>query len=180
MSQPIRTLLIDPPWNLRGGGKVKRGADRHYKTLKTKLIPGVIQSAPQWDRVADDCHLYLWVINNYLANGDAHYVAAELGFRPVTLITWVKTRFGTGKYFNGATEHILFCVKGKPGFTKGTHTTILGGKPIPHPRDQNNKIIHSRKPVETYEMIEEASPGGYLEIFARVPREGWESFGDQL
>jgi hypothetical protein len=25
-----RTIYIDPPWPERGGGKIKRGADRHY------------------------------------------------------------------------------------------------------------------------------------------------------
>lgn len=28
---PYRTVYLDPPWPERGGGKSKRGADRHYK-----------------------------------------------------------------------------------------------------------------------------------------------------
>ena len=33
-----KTILIDPPWNQKGGGKVKRGADRHYKLMKEPQI----------------------------------------------------------------------------------------------------------------------------------------------
>ena len=29
-----KTILADPPWYQRGGGKIKRGADRHYPILK--------------------------------------------------------------------------------------------------------------------------------------------------
>ena len=35
-------ILIDPPWLERGGGKIKRGADRHYALLKTRDMPQVI------------------------------------------------------------------------------------------------------------------------------------------
>ena len=33
-----RTLYVDPPWSEVGGGKIKRGADRHYSVMKTKDI----------------------------------------------------------------------------------------------------------------------------------------------
>ncbi len=33
-----KTIYIDPPWMERGGGKIKRGADRHYPLMKTKDI----------------------------------------------------------------------------------------------------------------------------------------------
>lgn len=32
------TVVADPPWNERGGGKIKRGADRHYPLMKTPEI----------------------------------------------------------------------------------------------------------------------------------------------
>lgn len=28
-----KTIYIDPPWPERGGGKIKRGADRHYALM---------------------------------------------------------------------------------------------------------------------------------------------------
>jgi N6-adenosine-specific RNA methylase IME4 len=39
---------------------------------------------------------------------------------------------------------------------------------------------HSKKPKEFYNLIENNSPGPYIELFAREKREGWESWGDQL
>jgi hypothetical protein len=64
----------------------------------------------------------------------------------------------------------------------------------PHPRDPiTKKKIHSRKPEETYRRIEklfgdtiksegkvlldEPRPIRRAELFARVPREGWDSYG---
>ena len=31
-----KTIYMDPPWAEQGGGKIKRGADRHYPLMKTK------------------------------------------------------------------------------------------------------------------------------------------------
>lgn len=36
--QKYKTIYADPPWMERGGGKIKRGADRHYPLMKTKDI----------------------------------------------------------------------------------------------------------------------------------------------
>ena len=33
-----KTIYLDPPWAEQGGGKIKRGADRHYPLMKTKDI----------------------------------------------------------------------------------------------------------------------------------------------
>ena len=41
------------------------------------------------------------------------------------------------------------------------------------------KREHSRKPDELYDIIEACSPGPYLELFARYPRDGWYAWGDE-
>ena len=41
------------------------------------------------------------------------------------------------------------------------------------------KREHSRKPDEIYPIIEACSPGPYLELFARGPREKWSVWGNQ-
>lgn len=174
----VRTVSLDPPWDEKGGGKVKRGADRHYQTMKTKDMPGVIRGCEHWDRLADTAHMYMWVTNNFLEDG--LWLMRELGFRYVTNIAWAKDRFGLGQYFNGQHELVLFGVRGRTMLTTGTHSTLLGGGIIPHPTDENGKRIHSRKPEEIFELIEVASPGVYLEMFARIARPGWLSFGNEL
>mgnify|MGYP006301281395 FL=1 len=40
-------------------------------------------------------------------------------------------------------------------------------------------MLFRSKPDEQYELIEACSPGPYLELFARGPREGWDVWGNQ-
>ena len=41
------------------------------------------------------------------------------------------------------------------------------------------KREHSRKPDEVYNLIEQCSPGPFLELFARFRREGWDQWGNE-
>lgn len=43
----------------------------------------------------------------------------------------------------------------------------------------SRKREHSRKPDETYDIIEACSTGPYLELFARGTRKGWTAWGNQ-
>ena len=86
-----QTIYADPPWWETGGGKIKRGADRHYQLMKT---PEII-ALPVPELIAPDgCHLYLWATNNHLK--DAFAVMEAWGFQYVTTITWQKDRAGLG------------------------------------------------------------------------------------
>ena len=42
----IRTIVADPPWNEQGGGKVKRGADKHYPLIKK--VDDIIELMQKW------------------------------------------------------------------------------------------------------------------------------------
>lgn len=103
--QQYRTIYIDPPWPERGGGKIKRGADRHYPLMSLKEI----QALPVSDLAhPDGCHLYLWTTNNYLPA--ALSCIKTWGFEYITTITWLKDRVGLGQYYRGITEHCIFCL----------------------------------------------------------------------
>jgi N6-adenosine-specific RNA methylase IME4 len=93
-----RTIYADPPWPETGGGKIKRGADRHYPLMSVSAIKAM---GGQLQHYIDDqgCHLYLWVTNTHLANGLA--VMETWGFEYKTTITWIKDRIGLGQYFRG-------------------------------------------------------------------------------
>lgn len=85
---PYRTVMIDPPWNESGGGKIKRGADRHYKLIRNKkTVRDVIKAFPEFE-LDENAHMYLWVTNNRLADGI--WLMEELGFTYITNIAWVK------------------------------------------------------------------------------------------
>lgn len=163
---PYRTILMDPPWNERGCGRIKRGADRHYPLLKPPEILTVILQSGAW-RPAPNCHLYCWVTNNHMKEGI--WLVEALGFRYITLLTWTKHRFGLGQYFRGQTEHLIFAVKGRLPAQVKNETTLINS-----PRKR-----HSVKPEEAYEKIERVSPGPRLELFTAVPRPGWDSWGNK-
>lgn len=170
------TVVADPPWNERGGGKIKRGADRHYPLMKT---PEIV------DLLVNDCEplqqlnpvrscLFLYVTNNFLFDGGD--VMEALGFRYITCITWAKDRIGLGYYFRGQTEQILFGVRGSwpRDAMAGWSSTLLGGDLIPRPGR------HSKKPRELQDMIERRFPGPYLELFARRERPHWTVWGNEV
>lgn len=171
----FRTALCDPPWPERGAGSKggKRGADRHYKVVRVINIPDLIMSSPLW-HLDDDCHLYLWVTNTFLAKGAGHWVLKELGFRMIHSVTWAKPRGGIGQYRYGQTEHMLFAVRGRAMLPEPIDrgSTLLGGRLIAASR------THSEKPIEQYDECETVSPGPYCELFARkCRRDAWWYWG---
>ena len=121
-------------------------------------------------------HLYLWVPNALIKEGLE--VMRRWGFTYKTNIVWFKVRKdggpdgrGVGFYFRNVTELVLFGIRGR------LRTSAPG-------RRQTNIIVsrkreHSRKPDELYNIIEQCSPGPYLELFARHAREGWSLWGNE-
>ena len=166
-----RTIYMDPPWAEQGGGKIKRGADRHYSLMKTQDIAKLpIKELAH----PDGCHVYMWVTNNFLEDG--LWLLKQWGFEYVTMITWVKDKQGLGQYYRGMSESCLFAT------TK---------KRLPYKLDENGKRCqgvtaffeerreHSRKPVKMREMIERVSYGDRIELFAREAFPGWDCWGNE-
>jgi N6-adenosine-specific RNA methylase IME4 len=122
-------------------------------------------------------HLYLWVPNALLPDGIK--VLAAWGFEYKSNIVWHKLRKdggsdgrGVGFYFRNVTEILLFGVRGKNARTLApgrTQVNYIGTR----------KREHSRKPDEQYKLIEDCSPGPYLEMFARGERPRWTVWGNQ-
>jgi N6-adenosine-specific RNA methylase IME4 len=168
-----KCVSVDPPWPEHGGGKIKRGADRHYSLLKVKDIAPTIMAADKWQPDLEGCHLWLWVTNNYLKAGLE--VMEDLGFRYVTNMAWIKVKdynlqIGLGQYLRGAHELVLFGVMGKTMLPEVRNIPSV----VVAPRTK-----HSRKPQEAYDAIERVSPGPRLEMFAREARPNWSIWGDQ-
>lgn len=163
------TIYADPPWMETGGGKIKRGADKHYTLMKTKDIAAL----PIGDIAEKNCHLYLWTTNNFLP--DALDVMKAWGFTYKTIITWGKDKFGLGQYFRGQTEHCLFGVRG-----------VLPYKTLNGLRQQGRTLLlaprteHSVKPEVMRQMIEKVSYGPYIELFARKVVAGWDAWGNEI
>jgi|TARA_R110001599_G_scaffold71320_7_gene199147 N6-adenosine-specific RNA methylase IME4 len=172
MSKIYSTIMADPPWYQRGGGKSKRGADRHYDILKEHEIKAVMSKMLQ-GKVAENAHMYMWVANNHLAEGLR--ILEHLEFRYITNLVWAKPSFGLGRYFRGQHEICLFATRGR-GFSVRSEannvSTLIGGSMI-------KPTKHSAKPQEIYDLVESRSKGSYLELFARNSRPGWDCLGNE-
>lgn len=166
-----KTIYLDPPWKECGGGKIKRGADRHYNLMSIAEIEALpIRELAD----KDGCHIYMWVTNNFLEQGIM--LLKKWGFEYVTTITWLKDRIGLGQYYRGLTEHCLFATT-----KKRLPYKIEGGK-----RAQGKtgfyepKTIHSRKPLAMRKMIERVSYEPRIELFAREHYDGWDCWGNEV
>lgn len=175
-NQKFSTVLADPPWQFQNrSGKVAPEHKRlnRYSTMTLTDICAL----PIAEVCANPSHLYLWVPNALLPEGLE--VMRAWGFTYKTNLIWHKVRKdggpdgrGVGFYFRNTTEILLFGVRGK-----NARTLAPGRKQVNILRTMKRE--HSRKPDEQYKLIEECSPGPYLELFSRGTRPGWSSYGDQ-
>ena len=180
-----RTIVADPPWpydspadHLRPTPEARPnswnnplggpGSAKRYGAMSLSELAALQPPAE------DDAHAYIWTTNAFMV--EAHDLARAWGFEPKTILTWTKVKpdksvsMKTGYYFRGATEHVVFAVRGslKLRTDDALPTAYLW------PR-----LPHSVKPDAFYDLVEQASPGPYLELFARRARFGWDYWGDQ-
>ncbi|MEA5117006.1 MAG: MT-A70 family methyltransferase [Propionicimonas sp.] len=146
----VSILVADCPW--MKGQQGDRGAERHYDLMTLDRI----KAMPVSQIAEDNAHLWLWVTNATMFDG--RDVAEAWGFEVRSILTWVKFRLGLGSYLRNATEHVLFCTRGKAPVHFRSQPTWV----------QLPVQDHSHKPEEMYAIIERVSgPGPKLELFAR-------------
>ena len=167
----FKTIVIDPPWMERGGGKTVRGAQKHYNLMHPPDIIRTITQSKHWNDISENAHLYLWVTNNHLPNGLK--VMEALGFKYITNVCWSKNQIGLGQYFRGKHELCLFGTKGRGVAVRTDDRTISSVL-------EAKKTRHSKKPDSFYRMVEQRSEGPYLDMFARDFRPGWTVWGDEI
>jgi N6-adenosine-specific RNA methylase IME4 len=132
---------------------------------------------------AADCALLMWAV--WPEHPGAHEVIAACGFEYKTAgFLWVKTEkdatcitldgdglhWGMGFATRSNTEACLLATRGSPlRLSMDVHQVVIA--PVGE---------HSEKPDEVYRRIERLYPGPYLEMFARKPRDGWTTWGDEV
>lgn len=181
------TIVADPPWPYASAGAHLRSSYDHRPNSHGKGLAALgAGSEARYGSMsmedlcalqppaAENAHLYLWTTNAFMC--EAHDLARAWGFAPKTILTWVKMQpkgepsQKTGYYFRGATEHIIFGVRG----SLRLRTTTALPTAFLWPRTP-----HSVKPDAFYDLVEQASHGPYLELFARRARFGWAYWGDE-
>lgn len=180
-----RTIVADPPWPLVGDSKVRsrpwasKGGRRSrdtffpYQTMPLEWISAL----PVGTWAEPDAHLYLWVPSSFNREGFGVQVARAWGFAVVSEIVWMKPNFGLGKFPRPQHEILLVCRRGTLPFQVRNAGSVQLWTRYYGPN--NGGKVHSVKPEGAYALIERASPGPYLELFARRPRLGWDVWGDE-
>jgi len=162
------TVIADPPWSPALGSTWATAATdkaRPQKHYSTATLDEIISHKPE---TAPKAHLWLWVLSQHVDWG--YTVARAWGFEPAQMVTWAKPGLGVGR-FQSNTEHVLVCRKGS---RHGNPFGATGGTWFNWPRGR-----HSEKPDAFYDLVEQCSPGPYLEMYARRSREGWDAWGDE-
>lgn len=166
-----RTIVADPPWAVErsfGGANWRNGErDRpalDYPTMSLRDIRWL----PVRKLAEDNAHLYLWTTNQYLR--EAFGLPQYWGFSPASLLTWCKPRGGfVGGSFYPNTEYVIFARRGTLATKQRVNSSWFEW-----PRGE-----HSQKPEAFLDLVEETSPGPYLEMFARRNRLGWDTWGNE-
>jgi N6-adenosine-specific RNA methylase IME4 len=201
LSPPYGTIVADPPWGYENRTPPWYSGSKPTYSL---MSLDAIKAMPVGTLAAPDAHLYLWAVLPMMP--EAYEVVHAWGFRADTLLTWCKPGVGLGAGWRGNTEHLIVARRGftyiNPtcagcgGRTRGASKCSCG---IPQWRHKGESVseppcrpfqstaggtwytasrgAHSEKPALFADLIERMSPGPYVELFARQPRLGWDSWG---
>ena len=172
---PFSLIYADPPWHYHATGESgsRLRIENHYPTMPTEDICKL----PVASICDKDAMLFMWVPSSLLLDG--LQVLKAWGFEYVTQAVWFKDT-GNAPYMGGI---FLQC-----------HETLLVGRmgnglPAPEAKNKVASVIkapreeHSKKPESVYKLLEKMYPAfksNFCELFARKPRKGWSSWGNEV
>ena len=155
----IGCIVIDPAWPI--AGSVLPYMDIQMDDLKALPIGAL---------AAERCHIHLWTLPNSY-HRTAYDLVEHWGFRVVSEFVWCKTQLGKGHYWRASHEILLTAVQGD--HDRFDDQSLRSWIEAPRGR-------HSEKPEVVRHMIERASPGPRLEVFARKVTPGWYAWGHEI
>lgn len=169
-------LCADPPW--RFGDKLpgpRRGAEKHYPTLSVADLCRF--PLPTF---AADAHLFMWRVSSM--QQEALDVGKAWGFTLKSEMVWRKLTtggkrwFGMGRRVRMEHETCLIFTRGRPVVLDRSVRSVFDAV-VPGGR-------HSAKPDEFYDIVHRLcgapTPATHVELFARKPRDGWATYGNEL
>lgn len=163
LTPPYSTIVVDPPWHY-GTPQLPIPGARPPKGLPySSMTLDEIRALPVGDLTVDG-RVFLWTTNRHLRH--AWSVLESWGFEAGgRVLVWCKTPRATTTV---TTEFVLMGRKGRPPALPWHGTTWF---------DWPLQPGHSRKPAAFGDLVERWCPGPYVELFARAPRLGWDSWG---
>jgi N6-adenosine-specific RNA methylase IME4 len=159
------TIYADPPWQYRNTAS-RGAAENHYPTMTIEDIC----REPVKQLAMENAHLHLWTTNAFLR--EAFDVMQAWGFQYKSCLIWIKPQLGMGNYWRVSHEYLLLGVRGSLPFRSHACQSWLSAR----------RTIHSRKPSAFRKLIEQVSPGPYLELYGREeqPNTNWTVYGNQV
>lgn len=181
-NKKYNVIYAEPPWSYDNKSVVfaEDGVNRAVVDQYDLMTLEDIKNMPVKSLAERDAVCFMWVVNPMLQEGLD--VLKAWGFKYKTLLTWKKNT-GTGYWFRGVTEHVLFGVRGDV-------SAFRSGKPNFHDCKSGK---HSQKPHHFRQLIAEVVLASFpepkkLELFARSREgffpdyeyEGWDVYGNQV
>ena len=167
LTPPYPVIVIDPPWPIQK--VVKRVRPNQVNMGYSMMSLDDIAALPVGELAAEVSTIFVWTIDKYLY--ETRPILEGWGFKYHLTMAWDKTNGMAMFGFNRQTESILV------GF-RGAHDAYPDGPTIRSSFTAANvRGGHSQKPGVLTDMIEARQPGPYVELFARQPRLGWDSWG---
>lgn len=174
LTPPYSTIVADPPWPYPEGFPTQsRTPGKWSGPVATKALPysemslADIAAMPVAELAAPDARLFLWTTSRYL--GAAFHIVEAWGATYKQALVWHKLDGNMGgSVAPCSVEFLLVAVWGKPPVLAKASSALIA-----HAQAKQ----HSKKPTAFGDLVERVSPGPYVELFARQPRLGWDSWG---
>lgn len=170
-------IYTDPPWNQTKGNKRKCRPNQDKKLDYATLSLSQILDIHKFfcEKTSEKHNVFMWTIDKYLHQTEE--MMKDLGYSLHARFIWDKEN-GVAPAFTVRFSHeylLWFYKKGNILMPckerRGKYTTVL----------REPSTVHSKKPICAYEMIEDMFPNtNKLELFARIERNGWDAWGNQV
>ncbi|MBW5285871.1 MT-A70 family methyltransferase [Burkholderia gladioli] len=166
----FQVIQADFPWRYTESSDGMADPCHHYPTMSLNEI----KAMPIGRLAAGDSVFFMWCVNSMLP--EALDVMKHFGFEYVHNIVWAKDSHVIG---NGA---VISCHEILLVGRRGLALHQPGVKKIPSwHATEGKRFAHSEKPAWFSEQIDRVyGDCTKLELFARAPRAGWTTWGNEL
>lgn len=169
-----RTIVVDPPWPYEDGFPqgLARGVSRSTVPLPyAPMSIAEIRRLPVYALSERSAWLFLWTTNRYLPH--AFPLIGAWGFEYRQTVTWRKTGCPSPFVTSLAPSHSEYLLIARAGGAEriGRFPSSVIDAPA--------QSRHSAKPELFLDLIEQATPGPRVELFARRNRFGWDTWGEE-
>lgn len=165
-------VYADPPWSYGEGKGSPQDPSLHYPLMSMAEI----KSMDVKSLAAPNAECLMWVPNSLIPDGLD--VLKAWGFRFVTTMVWCKEGSGPVSKAIALPHHETLLIGRRNG-----GVPMAKRAKVPKSfyfEDLGKNRVHSRKPKYFAEIIEKAFPkAAKIELFCRVPREGWTAWGNE-